>query len=341
MSTSTIEADSLNWSPKMKYGLLTYSETKKLFNIGDYIQSLAAKQFLPQVDAYINREAMALYDGDPLKLILNGWFTHNIHNWVPSHKIHPLFVSFHVNASSAPYILDAKGLAYLAKYQPIGCRDQFTVKLLEQKGIKAYFSGCLTLTLNHYAVPESERCDDIYIVDPFFNYPNLSTLLISWRFCARGILNGDAFKLGKKSQHMKRIFTPEFLRKAKYETQVLPTGTYSDAEKFTIADALLRKYAKAKLVVTSRIHCALPCLAMGTPVIFINGFNSFIDTCRFDGIMNLFNRVDVDTMGNFKANFELQGKIDTDTTVTNLSEYKILAADLKEKCRLFCEETNS
>jgi polysaccharide pyruvyl transferase WcaK-like protein len=121
---------------------------------------------------------------------------------------------------------------------------------------------------------------------------------------------------------------------------VLPTGKYSDAEKFEIADTLLRKYAKAKLVVTSRIHCALPCLAMGTPVIFINGFDSLIDTCRFDGIMNLFNRVDVDSKGNFKANFELKGKIDTHTKVTNLSEHKILAENLKEKCKLFCEQTD-
>lgn len=322
----------------MNYGLLTYSESKNLFNVGDYIQSLAAKQYLPQIDFYIDREAMASYMGDPIKLIMNGWFTHNVHNWVPSEAIHPLFVSFHLNSSSAPFMLDAKGLAYLQQYQPIGCRDKFTVKLLEENGIKAYYSGCLTLTLNNYAAPESERGDDIYIVDPLYNYPNLSTLLISFRFFVRGILKGDAFKLWKRSRHIKKIFTPEFLKKAIHETQVLPTGVYSDAEKFEIADALLKKYAKAKLVVTSRIHCALPCLAMGTPVIYINGFESFVDICRFEGIMELFNRVDVDSNGNFKANFDLPGKIDVDTMVKNLSEHKVLAANLREKCKSFCEK---
>jgi hypothetical protein len=324
----------------MKYGILTYSETENLLNVGDYIQSLAAKQFLPQIDAYIDREAMASYDGDPIKLILNGWFTHNIDNWVPSQKIQPLFVSFHINSSSAPFILNARGLAYLEKYQPIGCRDQFTVKLLEQKGIKAYFSGCLTLTLNSYAVPESERCDDIYIVEPFYSYPNASELLTNWKTCIRGLMSGDVLKLEKRSQHMKKVFTPELLEAAKYETHLFPAGNYSDEEMFEIADTLLRKYAKAKLVVTSRIHCALPCLAMGTPVIYINAFDSFIDTCRFDGLMDLFNRIDVDSRGNFKANFELQGKIDAHTKVTNLSEHKILAKNLREKCKLFCEQTD-
>ncbi|WP_264821067.1 polysaccharide pyruvyl transferase family protein [Acinetobacter schindleri] len=39
---------------------------------------------------------------------------------------------------------------------------------------------------------------------------------------------------------------------------------------------MLEKYSTAKLVITSRIHCALPCLAMGTPVIYINGFDNFL-----------------------------------------------------------------
>ena len=39
----------------MKYGLLTYDENERFFNVGDNIQSLAAKQFLPKVDEFINR----------------------------------------------------------------------------------------------------------------------------------------------------------------------------------------------------------------------------------------------------------------------------------------------
>jgi hypothetical protein len=321
----------------MKYGLLTYKETINLFNIGDYIQSLAAKRFLPKIDAYINREEMASYQGESVKLILNGWFTHNVQNWVPSNKILPLFISFHINSSSAPFILNSNGLAYLKKYQPIGCRDHFTVNLLKTTGIEAYYSGCLTTTLDHYAVPDNERTDDVYIVDPFYSYPDLSTLFNSWKYFVRGIVSGDVFKLGKKHKHMMNIFTPQFLKNAKYETHLLPADQYSDEEKFNIAEKLLKKYAKAKLVVTSRIHCALPCLAMGTPVIFINAFNSFVDTCRFDGISNLFNRVDVDHRGIINSNFNLKDKIDIDTKVNNLKIYKELSKNMKVKCRGFIE----
>ena len=97
----------------MKYGLLSYDENKRFFNVGDNIQSLAAKQFLPQVDAYVNRERLAEYEGEELQLIMNGWFTHNIHNWVPSDNIDPIFVSFHMNNTAAPFMLSEKGIAYL------------------------------------------------------------------------------------------------------------------------------------------------------------------------------------------------------------------------------------
>ena len=115
----------------MKYGLLKYDENKRFFNVGDNIQSLAAKQYLPQVDAFINREKMADYNGPATKIILNGWFTHNIHNWVPNENIIPLFVSFHINNTAAPFMLSEKGIAYLKKHEPIGCRDQFSADTLK------------------------------------------------------------------------------------------------------------------------------------------------------------------------------------------------------------------
>ena len=151
----------------MKYGLLTYQEGKEKYNVGDYVQSLAARQFLPQTDQFMNRERLEEYDGETIKLIMNGWFTHNIHHWIPAKEIDPLFVSFHMNNTAAPFMLTDKGVAYLKKHQPIGCRDKYTVQILKDKGIKAYFSGCLTLTLDNYKVDDSLRGDDIYIVDPF------------------------------------------------------------------------------------------------------------------------------------------------------------------------------
>ncbi|WP_299896311.1 polysaccharide pyruvyl transferase family protein [uncultured Aquimarina sp.] len=316
----------------MKYGLLTYDENKNFFNVGDNIQSLAAKQFLPKVDTLLNRERLGEYTGDPIKLIMNGWFTHNIHNWVPSDNIDPIFVSFHMNNTAAPAMLSEKGIAYLKKHQPIGCRDQFTADTLKAKGIDAYFTGCLTLTLDSYKVDDSERGEDIYIVDPLYSYPRAEKVFYNTKITIKNILNGSAFKLGKKDKHIKKFISKEVLDTATFINQEPPSNTYTDEEKFDMAVDLLNKYAKAKLVITSRIHCALPCLAMGTPVIFVNGFDSFVDSCRFDGILELFNRIDIDSKtGTYTSNFGLEGKITNETTVKNLEKHHDLANALKEK----------
>lgn len=320
----------------MKYGLLKYAENKRFFNVGDNVQSLAAKQYLPQVDVKINREKLADYQGGKTKLIMNGWFTHNVHNWVPSDDIDPLFVSFHVNNTAAPHMLSEKGIAYLKKHEPIGCRDQFTADTLKEKGIDAYFTGCLTLTLDTYKVDDSERGNDIYIVDPLYSYPAKHKVFYDLKSIVRNIMNGNIFRLSLRKKHLRNFIDADLLKSAIFVNQEPPANTYSDDQKFEMAEDLLHKYAKAKLVITSRIHCALPCLAMGTPVIFVNGFDSFVDSCRFDGILDLFNRIDINTKtGDFTANFPLEGKIDKHTMVKNLEKHHALAEPMKAKCREF------
>ncbi|WP_282042447.1 polysaccharide pyruvyl transferase family protein [Halomonas alimentaria] len=320
----------------MKYGLLTYAENRRFFNVGDYIQSLAAKQFLPRVDELLNREALASYSGDPVKLIMNGWFTHNVRNWVPVPEIDPLFISFHVNNTAAPAMLDSAGVAYLKSYEPIGCRDHFTVESLRAKGIEAYFTGCLTLTLDSYRVKDSERGDAVYIVDPLYGYPTRAKVTYNYRRFLRSIQSGDVFKILRRGRHLDKLIDKDLLASAVHVNQEPPANTYSDAEKFAMAEDLLHKYARARLVITSRIHCALPCLALETPVIFVNGFTTFIDSCRFDGILDLFNRVDVDSRsGDFKANFPLCGKINADTIVVNKGLHHDISDAMKTACRGF------
>ena len=323
-----------------KYGLLTYSDIDNFFNVGDYIQSLAAKQYLPQVDEHINREKLGLYDGGETKLIMNGWFAHNPKKWVPSDDIVPLFVSLHMNSQSAKSMLSENGIAYFKKHQPIGCRDQYTVDLLKEKGIEAYFTGCLTLTLDSYKVDDSERGDDVYIVNPLYNYPLKDIAFSSLKNMLKSIVKGEIFKLKKREKHLRKFVDNDLLKTAVYTKQYIHTeNRYSDDDKLIMAEELLHKYARAKLVITSRIHCALPCLAMGTPVIFINGFDHIIDSCRFGGILDLFNRIDVNSKtGEFSANFPLNGKITKDIQIKNLEKHLPLAEALKEKCRQFIKK---
>lgn len=323
----------------MKYGILTYDEDEVGFNVGDNIQSLAAKQFLPKVDVFINRERLAEYKGEKVKLIMNGWFTHNLKNWLPSEDISPFFISFHINGPVAKYLLNPESVNYLKKHQPIGCRDNNTVKLLKDKGVDAFLTSCLTLTLDSYKVHDNERSDNIYIVDPLYGYPTKQRLFKNYKYVIKNILNGKFMDLGKRKKHLNKIIDKELLKNAIYVTQVLPPNKFSDHEKFEIADEILKKYAKAKLVITSRIHCALPCLAMGTPVIFLNGFSETLDTSRFDGLIDLFNRVDIDTKtGEWTSNFPLEGKINSKTIVKNLDKHIELAQNLKELCHNFIKE---
>lgn len=203
----------------MKYGLMTYAENKRTFNIGDYIQSLAAKQFLPQVDCFINREKLARYTDSEAKLIMNGWFTHNTTSWVPSAHINPLLISFHVNNSAAPNMLSPQGIAFLKSKQPIGCRDHFTVNLLQEKGIEAYFSGCLTLTLDSYQACDAERGEDIYIVDPLYGFPNKQRIFYDVKSLLRSTRSGDVFHMHIKQQYLKNIYQRAIKQSASHSSR--------------------------------------------------------------------------------------------------------------------------
>lgn len=151
----------------MKYKLLAVSvDTGEHVNIGDYIQALAAAQFLPEVDGFVQRERLKEYDGEACKVIMNGWYMHHTEHWPPSDKIKPLFVAFHINASAKEGMLTEDSINYIKKFQPIGCRDYFTRDLLVSKGVDAYFSACLTLTLG-MTYKSEDKDGKCYFVDPF------------------------------------------------------------------------------------------------------------------------------------------------------------------------------
>ncbi|HBR2890425.1 TPA: polysaccharide pyruvyl transferase family protein, partial [Klebsiella pneumoniae] len=132
-----------------------------------------------------------------------------------------------------------------------------------------------------------------------------------------------------------KYFDEDILSNAVYFDQMVP---YIDADTgFKMADEYLKRLASAKLVVTSRIHTALPCLAIGTPVIFVNGgFKTKVDNCRFDGLFDFFNRIDIDSAGNSSTNFSFVGnKITRMTELKNKDLHVPFANELIEKCKEF------
>lgn len=309
---------------RMKYKLLAASkDIGEHVNIGDYIQALAAAQFLPKVDGFIQRERLKDYDGEECKVIMNGWYMHNTEQWPPSDKVIPLFVAFHINATAKEGMVSDKSVDYLKKYQPIGCRDYFTMDLLASKGVDAYFSACLTLTLGMKYKSEDKE-NKCYFVDPFIpkkrkgadEIGNALWLLFhcnKWNAIAKIARKLPYKRNFKKIIHTCRfyrayikLFTEETLVDAEYISQqnagyLLKFKT--DEERLAEAARLVGKYAKARLVVTSRIHCALPCIGLETPVILTeNAGQSEKKACRMGGISDFFNIISLNGTG-YETNF--------------------------------------
>ncbi|MDX2414626.1 MAG: polysaccharide pyruvyl transferase family protein [Bacteroidales bacterium] len=250
----------------MKYGIVAYSNS---INMGDEVQSLAAKRLLPSVDYYIDRSNINKRVSDEeISLICNGWFTGAPSNWPPAENIIPLFISFHVTNSnkSKKLIPSAKLKDYYSKFGPVGCRDLKTLELFRTAGIEAYYSGDLTLTLENEF---SERTDDILLVDPLrHNYT-----------------------AEYRNEIIKQIVPGKYSDAVKIVKQRRSNIDISNEDRFNDAEKLIEQYSRAKLVITSRIHCALPCLALGTPVYFINaGYHSTLLNLndRFAGILEMF-----------------------------------------------------
>lgn len=177
----------------------------------------------------------------------------NHYDFPPPDNIRPIFISFHLNQ---PTILEQKGVVdYLKKYQPIGCRDWSTVYLLRSAGIEAFFSKYLTLTLdilNHQQNGELTYLVDYesYLVDNESTREQLNDS--SWVK-----MRHDQLKFGQENNIVENLDT---------------------------ALKWLGKYSRAKHVIASRLHCYLPCLAMGVPVEL---YPPSLNDIRFSGLYPL------------------------------------------------------
>lgn len=333
----------------MKNGLLKYQSLNNHFNIGDYIQSLAAKQYLLEKPILINREKLNEYDGDDVKLIMNGWFLDNLNNWPPVDKINPLFVSFHLNSTAYEILEDKQVISYFKKYEPIGCRDIATRDKFIEKGIDAYFSGCLTLTLGE-TYSSKIKTKEIFIVDPYFEISFKFNMLIrSIYFLISSLpsIKKINFKQGRKNSFKNLFRTANFYSQyikildkdqiigAEYTSHYLPDNDFmTEDSRFEYAKELITKYSKAKLVLTSRIHSALPCLGLETPVIYIKDIDDGeISTCRLDGLLQLLNVINY-SKGNFTSDDINIVKCKIDNTANKIL-YRTFKNNLIKSCKNF------
>ena len=301
----------------MKFGILY---NKSNMNIGDDIQAYATERFLPNIDYYIDRENLDSFtpdDNEPVAVIMNAWYMWRKWNWPPSKFIHPLMVGFHYAdhqlanqwyGSPLKYqFLEGIGGDYLNACGPVGCRDKFTLNNLKSIGINAYFSGCITMTIPK--MPEREdKGQYICVVD----------VVKKAREKFRGDFD-DKIEIREISHLRERDETIPWEERRKSVQE------------------LLTLYQNARCVITRRLHCALPCLSMGVPVLLVRGDE---DDTRFNPYYDWLHRVTVDEFmnGDFEYDFlnPPENKSDykryADSLTKTVSEFVAAAKDDKRSC---------
>jgi hypothetical protein len=201
-------------------------------NIGDEFQSLAARQHLPQQPKfYIDRDTLHRWHEPRVSaavMIMNGWFSGNAEAWPPSPTILPIFVGFHVTDRFKESI--RTHVDYLRRFEPIGVRDEATGAFLRSLGVQTETTYCLTLTFP--TRPSAPKAGKVYIVD-------------AENIAIPRTLRKNAIKMSHMVPPLDQRATVPFARHL--------LDMYRDT---------------AALVITTRLHAALPCIAMGIPVVF-------------------------------------------------------------------------
>ena len=252
-----------------KYSVIwANTKNQESLNLGDDIRTLAAIEFLRKKNiteySFIDRETIKLYDGPEVNVIMNGWFIHDKSMFPPSDKITPIYISFHCSDES----LIKDNITHFKKYEPIGCRDTYTLNLLTKYNIKAHFTGCLTLIFD----PVINKSDNIILNDI-----NMCSYIPQVQF--------------NKNKYIKLEITNHQI----YD----PLMIVNVESRLKYANELLNKYKNAKLVLTNRLHCALPCRAFNTPVKFIH--RDFNTEPRFSGLNHILNGGNTDDSANSKV----------------------------------------
>lgn len=290
-------------------------------NIGDYIQTAAQEQFWSKTDMIVDREhldAVHTENGEKVNLIMNSWWMWNPESFPPSEDINPLFVSMHISPNIADRMLRPESVDYLKRYEPIGARDKGTMAILDKFGIKNYFSGCLTLTLGK-SYSDHHRSDKVFFVDPEYSLfapmavkdwiHALLLLIRHWRVSGKlsrkyhfekdTVFSKISGKLNKRVcaiwffKQYRRYFSDELIVNAEYISHMVDVERDFPTNEACLkhAKALIKRYAAAKMVITSRIHAGLPCLGLETPVVFVKSkrIDSGAIEGRLGGLLDLFN----------------------------------------------------
>jgi len=234
-----------------KIYLIAYKDSP---NIGDNFQTLATKKVLKWLwydIGYIDRDEK---DTNEEKIIfINGYYSpKTIKNLNLEFSENTKVVFYNIHLAVDTWRLDYVKNVFLKKpevvssfnrFEPIWCRDEHTKDLLVSQWFNAINNECITLLLGKRSKEQSKNAKKLILVDV------------------------DEF-----------IPMPKWFNKddIEYKTQVQSNWEgFSNSEKLNLSQEILDYYKdNAKLMITSRFHCAMPCIAMWIPVVFLGDRNS-------------------------------------------------------------------
>jgi lipopolysaccharide biosynthesis glycosyltransferase len=295
--------------PPRHFGTLSYQARRHYLksignpgmNVGDEMQGLAGIQFIPRLDAFVERDRLDTVNvissrkfnatgpvtpedksniaKVPTTVFFNAWWGTKTWVWPPPGKLEPILVAMHLNTQKAQDDV-AKHKKYLDSKWPIGARDTKTETFFKSHGVHSLFSGCMTMTL----LPSwsakraaAERTNEVLIVD----------------------VSDKALELIPNHIKANATFLTAKLLDERVDDQVA---------RYIAAHATKIRFQKAKLVITQRLHVALPSASMGTPVILILDVNlpgggGAAGLARFSGLQAAAHTVDAAEGSKALANF--------------------------------------
>lgn len=141
-------------------------------------------------------------------------------------------------------------------------------------------------------------------------------------------------------------FSRRLLLSAKYVTHWIDvdmSGKVTNDDLLDIAEGLIKNYASASLVITSRIHAGLPCLGVGTPVVFIaneevtSESGTFNTPGRLGGLLEFFRVLNLKgrSFSTDDAVFKEIKKFDENTDFENKENWRPFADELAKKAMDF------
>ena len=210
---------------------------REFCNLGDQLQLIALDQIYDKMGVsksdlfYVDKNELLSYKGENLILPINMPLADIYDISEISPDITPIFLGLSMQKS----YLTVNEVNYLKKYEPIGCRNCKTYSVMNKYGVNSYLGGCVTVTFPSRKSPPPHA--KTYIVDA-------SEELV--KYIPASICKDAVFLSHKVRLSTEKPVNEKQLAWERYEL-------YRDT---------------AGLVISPLLHCVVPCLATGIPVIF-------------------------------------------------------------------------